>query len=141
MQTAWIPVTKVGVVRRVFLLITAFLSGVQAGAHEIEKSVFLVVEPHEVVASNTRLGRFDRLRLSPRETLVDYKVSNAVAVVVTNRRFAAYGVLHGGWNSRRAEPDETLVDLEVADFSATLVTNRRVLNYSGRSGAWSETHR
>jgi len=72
---------------------------------------------------------------------VDYKVANAVAVVVTNRRFAAYGVLHGGWNSRRTRPEERLVSLEVADYSATVLTSDRILNYSGRSGAWSETKR
>jgi hypothetical protein len=114
---------------------------VHAAAHNIEKLLFLVVENGEVVASNTRLGRFDRLVLGPREKMVDYKVANAVAVVVTNRRFAAYGVLHGGWNSRRVQPGERLLSLEAADYSATVLTSDRILNYSGRTGAWSDTKR
>lgn len=123
------------------ILIMACLLSVQVQAHDVEKELFLVVEKDEVIASNTKLGRFDRLELGPREKIVDYKVANAVAVVVTNRRFVAYGVLHGGWNSRRTHPEERLVSLEVADYSATVLTSDRILNYSGRSGAWSETKR
>ena len=122
-------------------LIMACLLSVQARAHDVEKELFLVVEKDELIASNTRLGRFDRLRLGPREKLVDYRVANAVAVVVTNRRFVAYGVLHGNWNSRRTIPGERLVSLETGGYSATLLTSERILNYSGRSGAWSATRR
>lgn len=125
----------------IFLLIVACSLAAQAAAHETEKLLFLVVDQGEIIASNARLGRFDRLVLAPREKLVDYKVANATAVVVTNRRFAAYGVLYGGWNSRRVHAGERLVSLEVADFSATVLTSDRILNYSGRSGAWSETKR
>jgi hypothetical protein len=123
------------------LMIVGLLLHAHAVAHNTEKMLFLVVDKDEVIASNTRLGRFDRLVLGPREKIVDYKVANAVAVVVTNRRFVAYGILHGGWNSRRAQPDEQLVSLEVADYSATVLTSDRILNYSGRAGAWSETKR
>ena len=123
------------------LFIIICLLPAPAAAHDIEKLLFLVVDKDEVIASNTKLGRFDRLVLGPREKIVDYKVANAVAVVVTNRRFVAYGILHGGWNSRRAQPDERLVSLEVADYSATVLTSDRILNYSGRAGAWSETKR
>ena len=122
-------------------LIMACLLSAQARAHDVEKVLFLVVEKDELVASNTRLGRFDRLRLGPREKLVDYRVANAVAVVVTNRRFVAYGVLHGSWNSRRTIPGEQLISLETGGYSATLLTSDRILNYSGRSGAWSATRR
>ncbi len=113
----------------------------QAGADEVEKLVFLVVEDDEVIASNTRLGRFDRLELSAREKILDYKASNAVAVVVTNQRFVAYGVFHGAWNSRRVQAGEKMVSMEVADYSATLVTSDRILNYYGRTGVWSDTKR
>ena len=127
---------------RIFvLIIISSLLPVHGFAHDIEKLLFLVVDKDEVIASNTRLGRFDRLVLGPREKMVDYKVANAVAVVVTNRRFAAYGVLHGGWNSRRTQAGERLVSLEVADYSATVLTTDRILNYSGRTGAWSEAKR
>jgi len=62
-------------------------------ADDVEKVLFLVVEHDEVIASNTLTGRFDRLELDAKEHIADYKVANAVAVVVTNQRFAAYGVL------------------------------------------------
>ena len=123
------------------LMIIVCLLPAQADAHDIEKLLFLVVDQGEIIASNTRLGRFDRLVLGPREKVVEYKVANAVAVVVTNRRFAAYGVLHGGWNSRRTQAGERLVSLDVADYSATVLTSDRILNYSGRAGAWSEAKR
>ncbi len=125
----------------VVLAVVGCLLQAQAVAHDTEKQLFLMVDKEEIIASNTRLGRFDRLVLGPREKIVDYKVANAVAVVVTNRRFVAYGILHGGWNSRRTQADERLVSLEVADYSATVVTSDRILNYSGRAGAWSETKR
>jgi hypothetical protein len=112
-----------------------------AAAHDIEKQVFLVVDEDEVIASNTKLGRFDRLELGAKEKIQDYKVANAVAVVVTNRRFAAYGVLRGGWNSRRVRAGEQVESLDAADYSAILVTSDRILNYSGRTGVWSETKR
>jgi hypothetical protein len=125
----------------VVLLAAGCLLVTRAGAHDVEKQVFLVVDNDEIIASNTRLGRFDRLKLGPREELLDYKVASAVAVVVTNRRFFAYGALHGSWHSRRAHADEQVELLEVADYSATLVTCDRILNYSGRTGVWSETRR
>ncbi len=113
----------------------------QAGAGDIEKLLFLVVDKDEVIASNTRLGRFDRLEMSAKERILEYKTANAVAVVVTNQRFAAYGVFPGSWNSRRVQAGEKLEALEVADFSATLVTTDRILNFYGRTGTWSETKR
>ena len=123
------------------LLILAVLCMRPAGAHDVEKLVFLVVDEDEVIASNTKLGRFDRLRLGAGETVKDYKVANAVAVVITNRRALAYGVLRGGWNGRRISADEQVESLEVQDYSATLVTSARILNYTGRTGVWSETKR
>ena len=123
------------------LMIAGCLFISQAAADEVEKLVFLVVEKDEVIASNTRLGRFDRLELNAREKLLEYKSSSAVAVVVTNQRFVAYGVFHGAWNSRRVQAGEKLQSMEVADYSATLVTSDRILNYYGRTGVWSYTKR
>ena len=123
------------------MLVAGCLLVTRAGAHDVEKQVFLVVDNDEIIASNTRLGRFDRLKLGPRETLLDYRAANAVAVVVTNRRFVAYGALYGSWHSRRAHANEQVESLEVADYSATLVTCDRILNYSGRTGVWSEARR
>ena len=123
------------------LMIAGCLFVTQAGADEVEKLLFLVVEKDEVIASNTMLGRFDRLEMSAKEKIRDYKVSNAVAVVVTNQRFVAYGVQPGSWKSRRIIAGEKMESLEVADYSATLVTSDRILNFYGRTGTWSETRR
>ena len=123
------------------LVIAGCLFITQAGADEVEKLLFLVVEKDEVIASNTMLGRFDRLEMSAREKIRDYKVSNAVAVVVTNQRFVAYGVQPGSWKSRRTIAGEKMESLEVADYSATLVTSDRILNFYGRTGTWSDTKR
>jgi hypothetical protein len=110
-------------------------------ADEVEKVLFLVVEKDEIIASNTKAGRFDRLDLHAKEVVREYKVANAVAVVITNQRFAAYGVLTGSWQSTRTEAQEKVKSIEVADYSATVVTNDRILNFSGRTGAWNETRR
>ena len=120
-----------------------FLAGLGLGAHaeEVEKLLFLVVEDNGVYASNTLTGRIDRLELRAKERIEDYKVANAVAVVITNQRYAAYGVLPGGWRSLRLRAQETTESVEVGDYSATVVTSDRILNFYGRRGAWSEVRR
>ena len=123
------------------LVIAACLFTTHAYADDVEKLLFLVVDKDEVIASNTKLGRFDRLEMSAKEHILEYKASNAVAVVITNQRFAAYGVYPGNWNSRRVIAGEKAELLEVADYSATLVTSDRILNFYGRTGTWSETKR
>lgn len=110
-------------------------------ADEVEKVLFLVVEPDEVIASNTQAGRFDRLDLKAKEKVREHKVANAVAVVVTNQRFVGYGLFGGGWRSIRREAGEEVVSIEAADYSATVVTNDRILNFYGRTGAWNQTRR
>ena len=110
-------------------------------ADEVEKVLFLVIENDEVIASNTKAGRFDRLRLRAKERVKDYKVANAVAVVVTNQRYAAYGVLSGGWQSIRLIAQEKTESIQVADYSATIVSSERILNFYGRSGTWNEVPR
>lgn len=112
-----------------------------ARADEVEKTLFLVVEAGEIIASNTLAGRFDRLDLDAKEKVVDYKVANAVAVVVTNQRFAGYGVLAGGWQTLRREAGEDIESLQAEDYSATLVTDDRILNFNGRTGAWHQLRR
>lgn len=120
--------------------VLGLLAALPAGGDEVEKVIFLVVEPDRVIASNTRAGRIDRLELRARERLKEYKVANAVAVVVTNQRFAGYGVL-SGWQSKRIQAGEKMQSIEVQDYSATVVTNDRILNFYGRTGAWVETRR
>jgi hypothetical protein len=110
-------------------------------ADEVEKILFLVVERDEVIASNTRAGRFDRLDLAAKERILYYEVGNAVAVVVTNQRFAGYGVLAGGWQTLRREAGEAYESIQAEDYSATVLTNDRVLNFNGRTGTWNQTRR
>jgi hypothetical protein len=110
-------------------------------ADEVEKVLFLVVERDEVIASNTKAGRFDRLKLHAKERIKDYKVANAVAIVVTNQRYAAYGVLSGGWQSIKLIAQEKTESIQVADYSATIVSSERILNFYGRSGTWNEARR
>lgn len=110
-------------------------------ADEVEKVLFLVIEKDEVIASNTKAGRFDRLKLNAKERIRDYQVANAVAVVVTNQRYAAYGVLSGGWQSIRLIAQEKTESIQVADYSATIVSSERILNFYGRSGTWNEVRR
>jgi hypothetical protein len=121
------------------LLMISMVLTAQAG--DVEKVLFLVVEKDEVIASNTLVGRFDRLNLQAKERVKEYKVSDAVAVVVTNQRLVGYGVVSGGWQGTRIEAGERVERIEVEDYSATVVTNDRVLNFYGRSGAWSHTRR
>ncbi|MEN8763973.1 MAG: hypothetical protein ABF290_16290 [Thiogranum sp.] len=110
-------------------------------ADEVEKVLFLVVEKDEVIASNTKAGRFDRLKMQAKERIRDYEVANAVAVVVTNQRYAAYGVLSGGWQTIKLIAQEKTESIQVQDYSATIVSSERILNFYGRSGAWAEVRR
>jgi hypothetical protein len=118
------------------LIMPAFVT-----ADEVEKILFLVVEPDEVIASNSQSGRFDRLSLSAKERIEDHKTANAVAVVVTNQRFVGYGVLAGGWQSLRRRAGEQVESIQASDYSAHLVTSDRILNFYGRTGSWTETRR
>jgi hypothetical protein len=112
-----------------------------AVADDVEKVLFLVVESSEVIASNTRSGTFDSLKLSAKERIKEYQTGDAVAVVVTNQRFAAYGVVAGGWQSIRREAGEKTESIQVEDYSATVVTNDRILNFYGKTGAWNQVRR
>lgn len=119
-----------------------FLIGTQTlVADDVEKLVFIVFDEGDVVASNTRLGRFDRLELHAREKVLEYKVANAVAVVATSQRYVAYGVFTGGWHSKRREAGEKFVSVEAADYSALVITTERFLNFYGKTGSWQETSR
>ena len=124
---------------RLIVCCALLLPVLHVAADEVEKLVFLIVKDDEVIASNTRLGRFDRLDLRAKEKILDYKAANAVAVVVTNQRYVAYGVFTGNWGSVSREAGEKFISMDVADYSALVVTSERYLNYYGRTGAWQET--
>ena len=110
-------------------------------ADEVEKLVFLIIEDDEVIASNTRLGRFDRLELSAKEKIIESRAASAVAVVVTNQRYVAYSVFTGAWMSKRREAGEKFVSMDMADYSALVLTTDRMLNFYGRTGSWQEASR
>jgi hypothetical protein len=124
------------------IALLVWLAGLTAaGADEVEKVLFLVVEKDGVVASNALTGRIDRLELRAKERIERYEVANAVAVVVTNQRFAAYAVPYGAWRSLRVRAQEDTLSVEAGDYAATVVTSDRILNFHGRRGAWSEAPR
>ncbi len=123
------------------LLLSLLWSTGLVGAGDVEKVLFIVIDGDDVIASNTKAGRFDRLKLSAKERIQDYTVANAVAVVVTNQRYVAYGVLAGSWQSLRRRAKEKTENIEVQDYSATVVTSDRILNFYSRTGAWNETPR
>lgn len=123
------------------LLVTCLLLTTGSRADDVEKVLFLVVERSEVIASNTREGRFDSLKLSAKEHIQTHEEGNAVAVVVTNQRFAAYGVVAGGWQTIRRQAGEKTESIQVEDYSATVVTNERILNFYGRTGSWNQVNR
>lgn len=130
--------------RKIFYILLSVLAvsaPLPAYADEVEKLVFLVIEDDEVIASNTRLGRFDRLKLSAKEKIIETGAANAVAVVVTNQRYAAYGVFTGQWNSQRRQAGEKFESMDMADFSAVLLTSDRILTFYGRTGGWQQTRR
>ncbi|HHQ14103.1 MAG TPA: hypothetical protein ENK16_03665, partial [Chromatiales bacterium] len=126
---------------RILTLLVIAAAWPAAHADGVNKLLFLVIEKDEVIASNTLSGRFDPLELHAKERIEDYKVANAVAVVVTNQRYAAYAVPSSSWLSVRLLAQEKTESIQVEDYSATVVSNRRILNFYGRSGAWSETRR
>ena len=106
-----------------------------------DKVVFLIVEPNRLVASNALRGRFDELKLSAKETIVEYVQAEAVIVVITNQRYIAYGAYAPGWMSLKIRANEILNSVQAKDASAALVTSDRYLNFSGRRGQWAESKR
>jgi len=128
------------ITKKLLMLVCAFSVGTSM-ADDVEKVLFLVVESSEVIASNTKAGRFDSLQLNAKEIIKEHEAGNAVAVVVTNQRFSAYGVDAGGWQSIRREAGEKTESIQVEDYSATIVTDDRILNFYGRTGAWNQVRR
>ncbi len=125
----------------IFSLFLGLLLISPLNAGEVEKVLYLVVENNEVVASNILTGRFERLKLSAKESILEYKVADAVAVVVTNQRYVAYGVITGGWQSIKLRAQEKTESIQVEDYSANLVTSDRILSFNGRRGVWKQIRR
>ena len=106
-----------------------------------EKVLFLVEEGDRLIASNTLFSRFDELKIRAKEQVVQQKVAQAVAVVVTNQRLVAYGAHAPGWESVRLRANERIESIQAEDASAQVVTSDRLLNFYGRRGSWASTMR
>ena len=123
------------------MLAALFAASGPAAGHEVEKTVFLVVEDDRVIASNVQTGQFAELDFSAKEKLLESFVANGAAVVVTNQRYVGYGMFTGGWRDIRRIAGEEFVSAEVQDYSALVLTTERVLTFNGKTGAWSHTQR
>lgn len=106
-----------------------------------EKVLFLVEDADRLVASNTLFSRFDELKISAKEKIVQREVAEAVAVVVTNQRVVAYGAHAPGWKAERLLANERVESIEAEDSSVQIVTSDRLLNFYGRRGSWAITKR
>ncbi|MEE9493094.1 MAG: hypothetical protein V3W04_06920 [Gammaproteobacteria bacterium] len=127
------------ILRGLIICLLFFVTPTQS-SDDVEKVLFLVFEEDEVVASNTRFGRFDRLKMHAKEKVLQHIAAEAVAVVITNQRYIAYGIFNG-WRSVRIRASEKVKAVEAEDYSALVVTSDRILNFYGRNGVWSQTRR
>ena len=115
--------------------------GPAAASEAVPKLVHLIVEDDELIASNVRGSRFDKLKLSAKEVVEKQAVAEAVIIVVTNQRIIGYSVYGGSWRPLRTEAGERILSVEVEDYSALVQTNRRWLNFNGKSGVWGKFDR
>ena len=106
-----------------------------------EKVLFLIQDADRIIASNTLFSRFDELKISAKEEIVQQEVAEAVAVVVTNQRLIAYGAYAPGWKSERLIANERVESIQAVDSSVQVVTSDRLLNFYGRRGSWAMTKR
>ena len=106
-----------------------------------EKVLFLIKDSDRLVASNTLFSRFDELKISAKEQILQQEVAEAVAVVVTNQRIIAYGAYAPGWQSERLMANERVESIQAEDSSVQVVTSDRLLSFYGRRGSWAITKR
>jgi|SRR5882672_932091 len=106
----------------------------------VPKQVHLVTDGDKLFASNVKFNRFDELKFSAQERVLDQQVGAAVAVVITNRRIAAYGVL-SGWRSLDRIPNEQIESVTAEDYAGLIVTSLRMLNFNGQNGVFAERKR
>jgi hypothetical protein len=110
------------------------------GYSYVPKQVHLVFDRGKLFASNVKFNRFDELRLSAGERVVDQQVGAAVAVVITTQRIAAYGVM-SGWRSLDRMPSEQVESVTAEDYGGLIVTSARMLNFNGQNGVFAERKR
>ena len=110
------------------------------GYNYVPKQVHLVTDGDKLFASNVKFNRFDELKFSAQERVLDQQVGAAVAVVITNRRIAAYGVL-SGWRSLDRIPNEEIESIAAEDYAGLIVTSLRLVNFNGQNGVFAEKKR
>lgn len=120
-------------------LLLAALTSPLAAEDYPGKVIYLVFEGNSIIASNAGLGRFDELKLSAQERVIDYVVADRAAVVVTNQRYLGYGAFPSAWQGLRVIAGEKVKRLEAEGATALVVTSDRVLTFSGRNGSWAQT--
>lgn len=106
----------------------------------VPKQVHLVNDGDKLFASNVKFNRFDELKFSAQERILDQQVGAAVAVVITNRRIAAYGLLTG-WRSLDRIPNEKIESVTAEDYAGLIVTSLRMVNFNGQNGVFAERKR
>jgi hypothetical protein len=114
--------------------------GAYSSYNYVPKQVHLVADGDKLFASNVKFNRFDELKLSAQERVLDQQVGAAVAVVITNRRISAYGVL-SGWRSLDRIPNEQIQTVTAEDYAGLIVTSIRMVNFNGQNGVFAERKR
>ena len=133
--------TLPGTLRSILVSFLLLLPLFVYGEEEVPKSIFLVNEDDEVIASNIQTGQFFELDLQAKERILEQFVANGVALVVTNQRYVAIGIYPVGWSDLDRIAGEELVSAEVQDYAALVVTTDRILSFNGKIGSWSQTKR
>ena len=123
------------------LVLIHFTGSLTQASEAQEKVLFLIKDADRLVASNILFSRFDELKMSAKEEIVQQEVAEAVAVVVTNQRIIAYGAYAPGWQSERLIANERVESIQAEDSSVQVVTSDRLLSFYGRRGSWATTKR
>jgi len=106
----------------------------------VPKQVHLVMDGNKLFASNIKLNRFDELKFTAQERVLEQQVGAGVAVVITNRRIAAYGAF-SGWRTLDRIPNEQIESITAEDYAGLIVTSIRLVNFNGRNGVFAEKKR
>jgi len=83
-------------------------------------------------------GNLIESSIGPAEKVLDWGVSQNVAVAVTNRRVIGLSPFRGGFFERSVTPAERYQGLITVANSATVTTSRRLLIFRAPSGTWEE---
>ena len=126
----------------VFCISVVFAAcGTAKAKNDTPKVLYVIIEDDRLIASNTSLSRFDEIKLTAEEVVLQKVESDPVAVIVTNKRIIGYAVFLGSWKPLRYQAGEKVLSVEAEDFSAFVLTSDRLLNFNGKHGLWAQTER